>query len=87
MIMGEEPLGLGHDAGEGHAFGDVLDQASVADRGCECEGQHPVGMRTVAGARPSSVRPCTQLETSECVMRASGTSSQRGRVWRRRATS
>jgi hypothetical protein len=87
LIMSEEALGRRHNAGEGYALGDVPDEPSVADGRCELQRKDAVGVPDGCGASPSSVRPCTQLETSEWVIRDGGTSSQRGRIWRRSATS
>jgi hypothetical protein len=87
LIMSEEALGRGRYAGEGYALGDVPDEPSVADGRCEAQRQDAWAYRTVAGASPSSVRLCTQLETSEWGIRDRGTSSQRVRIWRRSATS
>jgi hypothetical protein len=67
--MGKEALGPGHDAWQGYALGYVPHQTSIADSRTEGRRKNAVAYRTVAVASPSSVRPCTQLETSESVIR------------------
>jgi hypothetical protein len=66
LIMSEKALGWRHNAGEEYALGDVPDQPSIADGRCESQRQGRAwAYRTVDGASPSSLRLCTQLETSE----------------------
>ena len=44
LIMSEEALGRGHNAGERYALGDVPDEPSVADGRCEGQRQDAVGV-------------------------------------------
>jgi hypothetical protein len=52
LIMAEEALGRGHDAGEGYVSGDVRDQTSIADG--RCEGQRQDTVRVPDGRRRKS---------------------------------
>ena len=44
-----QPLGLPDDTWERYALRDVPHQSSVSDRGCECRGQHPIGVPDCCG--------------------------------------
>jgi hypothetical protein len=44
LIMSEEALGRGHNAGEGYALGDVPYEPSIADGRCEGQRQDAVGV-------------------------------------------
>ena len=44
LIMSEEALGCGDDAGEGYVLGDVPDESSIADGRCESQRQDAVGV-------------------------------------------
>jgi hypothetical protein len=50
LIMSEETLGRGDNAGEGYALRDVPDEPSIADGRCEGQRQDAVGFEQVMAA-------------------------------------
>jgi hypothetical protein len=53
LIMSDEALGRGHNAGEGYALGDVPDESSIADG--RCEGQRKDAVGVADGCRRKSL--------------------------------
>ena len=86
LIMSEKRLGVATTRGRGTPSATFRTSRPSRTAAVRAGDRTRWAYRTVAGASPSSESSCTQLDTSEWVIRDRGTRSQRGRIWRRSAT-